>query len=58
MKQKLKMAETHYSANGTIYKGDYVLTTDPVWMTKEVVKITDLAGRIFKVKRNILTNSR
>ena len=58
MKIKLKMVETYSSSNGTLYKGDYVLTTDQTWTEKESVKITDLSGRIYKLKKEYLTNSR
>ena len=57
MKQKLKLTETYFSHNGTLYKGDYVLTTDPMWMTKDIVKVTDLAGRIYRLQKKYLTDS-
>lgn len=58
MKQKLKLKENYFSHNGTLYKGDKVLTTDPMWMTKDVVKVTDLSGRIYRLDRRYLTDSR
>ena len=58
MKQKLKLKETYFSHNGTLYKGDKVLTTDPMWMTKSIVKVTDLSGRIYRLDRKYLTDSR
>ena len=58
MKQKLKLKENYFSHNGTLYKGDKVLTTDPMWMTKNVVKVTDLSGRIYRLDRRYLTDSR
>ena len=57
MKQKLYLKETYFSHNGTLYKGDKVLTMDPMWMTKDFVKVTDLSGRIYKLERKILTDS-
>ena len=45
------------SHNGTLYKGDKVLTMDPTWMTKNFVKVTDLSGRIYKLESKILTDS-
>lgn len=58
MKQKLKLKENYFSHNGTLYKGDKVLTTDPMWMTKDVVKVTDLSGRIYRLESKLLSNSR
>lgn len=58
MKQKLKLKETYFSHNGTLYKGDKVLTTDPMWMTKDVVKVTDLSGRIYRLESKLLSDSR
>ena len=58
MKQKLKLKENYFSHNGTLYKGDKVLTTDPMWMTKDIVKVTDLSGRIYRLDRKYLTDSR
>ncbi len=58
MKQKLKLKENYFSHNGTLYKGDKVLTTDPMWMTKSIVKVTDLSGRIYRLDRKYLTDSR
>ena len=46
MKQKLYLKETYFSHNGTLYKGDKVLTMDPTWMAKNFVKVTDLSGRM------------
>tara|TARA_B100000287_G_scaffold271706_1_gene255822 strand:- start:190 stop:366 length:177 start_codon:yes stop_codon:yes gene_type:complete len=57
MKQKLKLKETYFSHNGTLYKGDKVLTTDPMWMTKDIVKVTDLSGRIYRLESKLLTDS-
>lgn len=57
MKQKLKLKENYFSHNGTLYKGDKVLTTDPMWMTKDVVKVTDLSGRIYRLESKLLTDS-
>ena len=58
MKQKLKLKENYFSHNGTLYKGDKVLTTDPMWMTKDVVKVTDLSGRIYRLDSKLLSDSR
>lgn len=58
MKQKLKLKENYFSHNGTLYKGDKVLTTDPMWMTKDVVKVTDLSGRIYRLESKLLSDSR
>ena len=58
MKQKLKLKENYFSHNGTLYKGDYVLTTDSMWMTKDVVKVTDLSGRIYRLESKLLSDSR
>jgi len=58
MKQKLKLKENYFSHNGTLYKGDYVLTTDAMWMTKDIVKVTDLSGRIYRLERTLLSDSR
>ena len=58
MKQKLKLKENYFSHNGTLYKGDKVLTTDPMWMTKSIVKVTDLSGRIYRLDSKILSDSR
>ena len=57
MKQKLYLKETYFSHNGTLYKGDKVLTTDPMWMTKDIVKVTDLSGRIYRLESKLLTDS-
>jgi len=57
MKQKLYLKETYFCHNGTLYKDDKVLTTDPMWMTKDFVKVTDLSGRIYKLESKILTDS-
>ena len=57
MKQKLKLKETYFSHNGTLYKGDKVLTTDLMWMTKDIVKVTDLSGRIYRLESKLLTDS-
>jgi len=56
MKQKLYLTETFFSHNGTLYKGDKVLTMDPMWMTKDIVKVTDLSGRIYRLESKFLTN--
>ena len=58
MKQKLKLKENYFSHNGTLYKGDKVLTTDPMWMTKSIVKVTDLSGRIYRLESKLLSDSR
>ena len=58
MKQKLRLKENYFSHNGTLYKGDKVLTTDPMWMTKDVVKVTDLSGRIYRLESKLLSDSR
>ena len=58
MKSKLKITETYFSANGTLYKGDSVICLDPMWMTKDIVKVTDLSGRIYRIKSKMLTDSR
>ena len=57
MKQKLYLKETYFSHNGTLYKGDKVLTTDPMWMTKDIVKVTDLSVRIYRLESKLLTDS-
>jgi hypothetical protein len=57
MKQKLALKETYFSHNGTLYKGDKVLTMDPKWMTKDIVKVTDLSGRIYRLESKLLTDS-
>jgi hypothetical protein len=57
MKSKLKITETYFSANGTLYKGDSVICLDPMWMTKDIVKVTDLAGRIYRLQKKYLTDS-
>ena len=58
MKSKLKITETYFSANGTLYKGDSVICLDPMWMTKDIVKVTDLSGRIYRIESKMLTDSR
>ncbi len=58
MKKKLKLKENYFSHNGTLYKGDYVLTTDLMWKTKDVVKVTDLSGRIYILENKYLSDSR
>ena len=58
MKSKLKITETYFSANGTLYKGDSVICLDPMWMTKSIVKVTDLSGRIYRLDSKLLSDSR
>ena len=58
MKSKLKITETYFSANGTLYKGDSVICLDPMWMTKDIVKVTDLSGRIYRLESKLLSDSR
>ena len=57
MKQKLYLKETYFSHNGTLYKGDKVLTMYPTGMTKNFVIYTYLSGINKKIEINILKDS-
>jgi len=54
MKIRLKLKENYISANGALYSNQVVMTQDPEWSSKEVVKITDLAGKIYRLPKKYL----
>ncbi len=55
MKIRLELKENYFSANGALYKKQVVMTEDPEWSSQEVVKITDLSGKIFRLPKIYLT---
>ena len=56
MKLRLQITENYFSHNGTLYKDTVVVTKDDDWKNKDVVKVTDLSGKIYRLDRKYLSN--
>lgn len=54
-KIRIKVCKDYFSAEGALYSGSVVITTDKTWPLKESVKVTDLSGKIYKLPVNNLS---
>lgn len=48
-KIRIKVCKDYFSAEGALYSGSVVITTDKTWPLKEIVKVTDLSGKIYRL---------
>ena len=48
-KIRIKVCKDYFSAEGALYSGSVVITNDKTWPLKEIVKVTDLSGKIYRL---------
>jgi hypothetical protein len=54
-KIRIKVCKDYFSAEGALYSGSVVITDDKTWPLKEIVKVTDLSGKIYRLPVNNLS---
>jgi|TARA_B100000287_G_scaffold235318_1_gene221603 hypothetical protein len=54
-KIRIKVCKDYFSAEGALYSGSVVITNDKTWPLKEIVKVTDLSGKIYRLPVNNLS---
>lgn len=54
-KIRIKVCKDYFSSDGALYSGSVVITDDKEWPLKDIVKVTDLAGKIYRLPITNLT---